>query len=87
MNHWHYIGWAGWILFIVAVWLFIRGANMIDVTALEKEVADELAKEEAGKAKEQLKRIEKDIRNAKQIVENLERRKKDLLVAISEGTN
>jgi len=60
---------------------------MIDVTALEKEVADELAKEEAGKAKEQLKRIEKDIRNAKQIVENLERRKKDLLVAISEGTN
>lgn len=60
---------------------------MVDINALQKEVQDELNKEMIGKAKSQLKAIERDIVNAKQVVDNLERKKKDLLVAISEGTN
>ena len=60
---------------------------MINITDLEKEVQAELAKERLGKAKKQLMEVERDIIHAHQLVENLERKKKDLLVAISEGTN
>lgn len=60
---------------------------MVDITALQKEVQDEIEKEALTKAKSQLKTIERDIRNAKLVLDNLEREKKDLLVAISEGTN
>lgn len=60
---------------------------MIDVNALLKEVDDEVAKESREKAKRQLKEIQKDINNAEQILANLQRKKADLLVSITEGTN
>lgn len=60
---------------------------MIDVNPLLKEVDDEVAKESREKAKRQLKEIQKDINNAEQILANLQRKKADLLVSITEGTN
>lgn len=78
---------AAWICVAFILILFVRGGTMVDITGLEKEVAEELEKEELAKAKSQLKQVERDIRNAQQLVENLQRKKKDLLVAISDGTN
>lgn len=84
----HYLWYlAGWLVFLIVIILFFRGATMINITDLQKEVQDELAQDMLAKAKSQLKSIERDIINAKQLVDNLERKKKDLLVAISEGTN
>jgi signal recognition particle GTPase len=64
-----------------------RIAKMLDIKLLQEEVEKETREEELKRAKEQLKKMERDLRNARQIVANLERQKADLLVAISEGTN
>lgn len=60
---------------------------MIDINELEKEVANDLATERMSKAKSQLKAVSRDIQHAELLLANLQRQKKDLLIAISEGTN
>ena len=81
--HFALIGAIGfYVLYVILRRIF----KMFDVNLLQKEVADELAKEQRSRAKIALVKIEKDIANAKQIVANLERQKTDLLASIGDGT-
>jgi len=59
---------------------------IVDITALQKEVEDELREEENKKAKAALKQNARDIAAAKQVLANLERKKLDLIAAIGDGT-
>lgn len=59
---------------------------IVDITALQKEVEDELREEENKKAKAALKQNARDIAAAKLVLANLERKKLDLIAAIGDGT-
>lgn len=60
---------------------------MIDIKALQSEVAKELAETNKKKAKDQLLAAEREIKQAEQLLSNLKRKRDDLLAAIAEGTN
>lgn len=80
--------WFVWVVVAVFFLIFIRGSNMaiVDITALQKEVEDELREEKNKKAKAALKQNARDIDAAKQVLANLERKKMDLIAAIGDGT-
>lgn len=77
---------AGWLTAAMFGYLLIRGGTMLDINAIEKEVAEELRDEEMKRAKSALKQNARDIAAAKQVVANLERKKLDLIAAIGDGT-
>jgi len=80
--------WFVWVFVAAFFLIFIRGSNMaiVDITALQKEVEDELREEENKKAKAALKQNARDIAAAKLVLANLERKKLDLIAAIGDGT-
>jgi len=58
---------------------------MIELTQFQKEVNEELAKEEKEEAKKLIKAKRKEIRQAEKIVNRLRLDEKDLMTQIAEG--
>jgi hypothetical protein len=77
---------AGWLTVALFGYLLIRGGTMLDINAIEAEVAAELRDEEQKRAKQALKQNARDIAAAKQVLANLERKKLDIIAAIGDGT-
>lgn len=83
-----YDSFVGWLILAAVCGYFLRGIKkMIDIKALQAEVAKETNKDKFEKAKKQLVAAERDIQNAEQILANLKRKRDDLLVSIAEGSN